>query len=142
MINSIIVDPSTGVNAKISEAGELLVRPLDYSLAYSANADVINTGYNLVPPIAGSRFIITAILLTGNKNISATVDANVVIYEATSTSTTTSSRDLLPIEIAKSSVRDITGIRLSVRPGYWVNIKTDDDDVRCTILGYYSEFES
>lgn len=125
-----------GYGAKVTSRGQLVVSPLDYSTAYNATADVINTAYNLIEPRTGQRFVITAILLYANKNVGAG-DATVVLYEATSSSTTTASKTIFTAELPKSATRDLTNLNLIVSEGVWVNIKTDDDDIFATIFGYY-----
>lgn len=127
-----------GHEARVSSRGELIVAPLNFSAPYNALADVANTAYNLVTPISGQRFIITAILLYGNKNVGA-ADATVTLYEATSATTTTVDKAILTVEIPKNVSKDLTGLNLGVTAGRWINVKTDDDDVYCTIFGYYAE---
>lgn len=134
-----IIDASgTSVGARVTARGVLVVGPLEFSSSTSVTADVINTAYNLVEPQAGKIYIITAILLTSNKNVGAG-NATVVLYEADSATSTTSTKDILNIEMVKSTARDLTGISLAVTVGKWVNIKTDDDDIFCTLLGYYAD---
>ena len=126
----------TGTKACVSTRGQLVVGPLDFSTAYTATANVINTAFNFVPPIANKRFVITDILLYANKGI-GTGDATIVLYEADGVSETTSTKDILNIEMVKQTSRDITGLNLIVSEGKWVNIKTDDNTIFATIMGYY-----
>jgi len=122
--------------AHVSSSGELIVNKVDYSSAYSLTADVINTGYNFVPPQFNKRFVVTDILLYANKNVGVN-DATVVLYEADSATSTTSTKTILNIEMQKNSSRDITGLNLIISEGKWVNIKTDDDDIFATLMGFY-----
>ena len=55
----------------VTSRNQLVVAPLDFSTAYNVEADVINTAFNFVPPIAGKRFVITDILLYANKSVGA-----------------------------------------------------------------------
>ena len=125
-----------GHEVKVTSRGELIVNRLDYSTAYNTTADVINTAYNLVTPISGSRFIITGIFLYANKNVGVN-DATVVLYEADSATTTTVSSTIFTAEMVKQTARDFTGLNIIINEGKWLNIKTDDDDIFATILGYY-----
>lgn len=122
--------------AGVSPRGQLYTAPLDYSTAYNATADVANTAANLLVPKTGKQFVITSIHLYANKNVGAG-DATVVLYEATSSSTATVTKTIFTVEMPKYSYRDLTGLNLIVTEGVWVNIKTDDDDVFATVLGYY-----
>ena len=122
--------------AQVTSRGQLVTAPLDFSSAYNATADVINTGYNLVTPQTSKRFVITDILLYANRNVGVN-DATVEIYEASSDSSTTVDKSLFLAEMVRQAARDLTGLNLLVTEGKWVNIKTDDDDIFATIMGYY-----
>jgi len=37
----------------------------------------------------------------------------------------------------KNTTRDITGLNLLTSPGVWINIKTNDDIIYVTLMGYY-----
>lgn len=126
----------TSNEAKITERGQLVTAPLDFSTAYNATADVVDTAYNLVPPKADQQFVITTIILYANKNVGAT-DATVVLYEALSASSTTVSKTVLNQEIVKQTRLIIPNANIIVSEGYWLNVKTNDDDVFATVLGYY-----
>lgn len=124
--------------AKVTSKGQLVVAPLEFSQATTVIADVINTAYPIYSPMSGMQFVITDILLYANKNVGA-ADASVVIYEADTPTTTTASKTILEIEMPTKTYRDIVGINLIVTEGKWISVKTNDDDIYCTILGYYAE---
>ena len=69
----------TGAEACVSPRGQLIVAPLGFSLPFNVKAELVNTGYNLVPVSSGKRFIITDIILTANKSVGAS-DATVDLY--------------------------------------------------------------
>jgi FlaG/FlaF family flagellin (archaellin) len=125
-----------GSLGRVTTRGELVVNRFDYSTAYNATAGTANTAVNFVGPIASQQFVITDILLYANKNVGA-ADATVVIYEASSDSTATVDKTLFTTEMIKQSRADLVGLNLIVAEGKWVNMKTDDDDVFGTIMGYY-----
>lgn len=127
-----------GTTAKVSPYGHLVVGASNFSTAYAVTVALDNTGYNFVPPKAGFQFVITGLLLYANKNV-GTGDATVVVYEASSPSTTTADKTVLTTEMLKQTSRDITGLNLIVTAGKWVNIKTDDNTVFSSLLGYYVE---
>ena len=124
------------VCAAVSSRGELITSPIEYSSGFTVEANVIDTAFNFVGPQAGMRFVITDILLYANRDVGIN-DAEVVVYEATGAAVTTVSLTLLEVEMLKQSARDITGLRLLVSEGVWVNIKTNDNTIFGTIMGYY-----
>jgi len=140
-INTTIKDgKGNGNEACVTNRNQLVVAPLDFSTAYSVEADTINTAFNFVPPEPKKQFVITDILLYANKGVGAS-DATVDVYEATSDTETTISKSILAMEMLKQTSRDMTGLNLIVSEGKWVNIKTDDNTIFATIMGYYVEAE-
>ena len=139
-----IVDGRTGNRACITPLGELVVGGTNHSEPYTASATVINTGYNYttlagtgIVPVAGKRFVITSILIGCDRNVGATSGALINIYEAESPTSITSTKDIVKdIEIVKNE-RQFMNLDMIVTEGKWVNIKTDDNNVRSTIWGYY-----
>lgn len=138
MAIDIAVTGGTGRQARatVTNRGQLVTAPLDFSTAYNATAGTANTAANLVTPVNGKRFVITSIHLYANKNVGAG-DATVTLYEASAVDTATVDASIFLAEMPKNSARDLTGLNLIVTEGKWVNVKTDDDDVFATILGYY-----
>lgn len=127
-----------GKLVRVTSRGQLVTAPLDFSEAYNATADEINTAYNLVTPKVGKIFIITGILIYANKNVGV-ADATVVLYEATSSTTTTVTNTIFTSEIPKYGRVIVPSLNLSTAEGRWINIKTDDDDIFATVLGYYAD---
>lgn len=127
----------TGRRARVTEYNQLIVAPLDYSSTSTVTMDVINTGYNYISPKSGHKIVITDILLYANKNVGAG-DATVTIYTSDVGPTETTVKEtVLQTEMLKQTSRDLIGLNLIVgNEGRWVNGKTDDDDIFCTI-GYY-----
>ncbi len=134
------IEDGTGTSnkAQVTIRGQLVVGAIDYSTAFTVTANVINTGFNFVPPIAGKRFVITDLLLDAGKDVSSSTAGTVIIYEAVAVDTVTIDKTILSIEMLKNTNRVITGINLIiVSEGRWINIKTTDATVTGTILGYY-----
>jgi hypothetical protein len=133
-----------GFKARTTPRGELVINKADYSIPYTAAATVINTGYNYtdlsgagIVPKAGKQFVITEILISCDRNVGATSGALINVYEADSPTSTTSTKDIIKdIEIVKNE-RQFMNLNMIVSEGKWVNIKTDDNNVRSTIWGYY-----
>lgn len=125
-----------GYKACVTPRGQLVTSPLSYSSPYNATAGVINTAYNLVTPKPDQRFVITDIIIYANKNVGVN-DATVDLYEATAIDSTTITKSIIQIEMVQKTTLTLTGLNMIVTEGRWVNIKTDDDDIFCTLMGYY-----
>jgi hypothetical protein len=127
----------SGVSTKVSEYGQLIVAPLDYSTVSTVKMEAASTAYNYIKPKQGHKIVITEILLYANKNVGAG-DATVTIYTSdVGPSTTTVKETILETEMLKQTARDLTGLNFLIEnEGRWVNGKTDDDDIFCSI-GYY-----
>jgi len=126
----------TGKSAFVNDFGQLVVGQNNVSDTFSITANVINTAFNLITPSQNQRFIITDVLLYANKDVGAT-DATVVLYEATAPDSTTVQKTILNIEMLKQSNRDLVGLNLGLSEGVWLNIKTNDNSVFATVMGYY-----
>ena len=88
-------------------------------------------------PMTGNRFVITTINLYANQGVSNTSDATVTLYEATGTTITTVSKNIFVANMVRQDTITLTGINLILSEGKWLNIKTTDNTVIATILGYY-----
>ena len=127
----------SGKEAKVTSYGQLVTAPLDFSTTYNATAGTANTPVNLIVPKTGKVFIINTIMLYANQSVSNTADATVVLYEATSSTTATESKSILSTAMVRSNRVVLNNVNILVSEGVWVNLKTDDDDVYGTIIGYY-----
>lgn len=139
MIRSKLVDYSgKSYGAAVTKYGQLVTSTIEYSKSSSKLLDTANTVYNLIYPRTNNLIVITDIMLYANKNVSTTVEAAVDIYES----------NVGPLEIlvdsyiittpmARQSSRDLIGLNIVTSEGSWVNIKTSDDDIYCTIMYYY-----
>lgn len=140
MISFAIGNKKNGKSVRVTDRQQLITAPLDYSEAYNATLDVADQGYTLVEPKVNSHFVITDIILTGNKNISNVVDATVSIYEATEKDSATISKLLLQLQVPQSIPIPLIGLNLiTFNPSRYINAKTDDDDVDVVLMGYYVE---
>ena len=142
MIDTKISDGSGGGHlARVTHAGELIIVRGNYDSTFNAAMTSINTAYNLVTPKSGFQFIVTGIVLNADKNVSATDGAIAELYEATTDTTTTSSKTLLTLNIGKNTTVPLTSILIQTTKGVYVNAKTDDATVNITLLGYYLEID-
>ena len=129
-----IVDPHTGVGAKVTEFGQLVTSPIDYSVSSQIVANVDDLPYNLVGPEHGRSIIVTSIILTANKDVGVN-DATVTVYSS-STETSTTGEDVFQIELARNGQLVLSGLNLKVESGLFLNVKTNDTTVYATVLYY------
>ena len=127
----------TGNRAAVTSRGQVVTGPISFNEPHFRSLAVINTAYNFVTPVAGRQFVIDGVIVASDKNVSSTNGAQIVIYEADSSTSTTASRDLLTLDIARLDRSGYSGLNLLTRPGIWLNAKTDDNTCNVTILGYY-----
>jgi len=138
-LKTIIQDgQGSGSKARVSKYGQLITAPLDYSTPVTITLDAINTAYNFVVPKSGHKIVITDIFLFANKNVGVG-DATVDIYTSDiGPDSLTVKEIILETEMLRQSSRDLIGLNLAVEgEGRWLNAKTDDDDIFCTIAYYY-----
>ena len=127
-----------GNKAFVTKRGQLVTTPIAYSQFYLASAVLAATGYNIVLPKAASKFVITDIIITADKNVHATNGAIIDIYEAESPTSTVVTKEIYQDEVVKFDRISLTGLNvLIVNEGRWINVKTAEATVRVTIGGYY-----
>lgn len=142
----IVSGDGSGDTASVNPDGSLHVGAVKNGTPYTASAVVINTGYNYVTldgegivPKQGKVFKISSILISADRNVGATTGALVNIYEADSPTSITSTKDIVKdFELIKNNFI-FMNVDIRVTKGKWVNIKTDDNNIRSTIIGYYAD---
>jgi hypothetical protein len=123
--------------AKVTSNGQLITSPLSYDLTQFIELAEPNTAYSFYPPKTCCNFIITGFIAKADKQVSSTVDADVVIYEAGSDSTTTVDKVLFQTAMTQGDQVIANPLNILVNVGKFVNVKTTDDDIHVTIMGYY-----
>jgi len=136
-VPSYITDPHNGLSARVTEFGQLVTSPIAYSVPSAQTMTLTGTAYNFIEPEMSHQIVITDIILTTDKSVGAN-GASVQIYCADAIDSTTVLTDggVLDIEMLKNTNRDLIGLNFLVGEGFWVNAKTDDNNVQLTI-GYY-----
>lgn len=126
-----------GTYARITTRGELAVGPLAHSTPSAQTMNSANTAVNFFSPKAGKQFIITSIVLVGDRQIGVN-DATVQIYGATEADSTTATQAIINVDIAKNSSLALTGLDWEVTEGLFLNGVADDVVVGATVAGYYA----
>lgn len=123
--------------ALVTRRGQLIVAPLEYSQFYTATTVSNNVPVNVIEPRTGLNFSITDIILSGDRNIGAN-GAVVQVYENSIGPTdTTVTKLVYADEVARQTRAVLTGLNIIVSPARWVNVVSDDVQVRANIAGYY-----
>lgn len=131
-------DGTGGVNAEVTQRGQLIVAPIQYSSPFSVSLIAVDTAYNLVWPKADNHFVVTDLLITGEKSVDVNTDATVIIYEADSDTTLTELNVLFSLSVPRSGIIPMTGLNvITGNITKYINIKTSDATINCTLMGYY-----
>ena len=121
----------------ITKNGQLVTASLYYDLTKYNELAEADTAYKFYDPKAGSQFIITGIVMYADKQVGTSTGATVEIYEATTATTITVTRELFKMEVPQGGYPPIPQLNIGVNEGFYINAKTDDDDVHVNIMGYY-----
>jgi len=123
--------------ATVTRLGQLVVSPVSYDDTVFNELAAANTAYNFYGPKVNKQFIITGFIAKADKQVSSTVDADVVIYEAIAADTTASTKTLFRSAMVQGDQVEALPLNIKVSNGVYVNAKTTDDDIHMTIMGYY-----
>ncbi len=124
-------------SASVTKNGELVTAPLEYDQSVYKEWGTAASGYTHFAPKTGEQFVITGFYLKADKQVSSSTDADVLLYEADEEDSATVSKILFETAMVQDETVTMTGIRLLVGKGKYVNGKTSDDDVHATVMGYY-----
>ena len=135
MINVKVIGDTT--SAKVSRNGQLVTGDLDFSTFYLGTTIANNTPVNVVEPVMGKKFIITAIILSGDRSIAQNGAVTDVYESSVGPVDGTITKQIIQEEIAKQTRMTAIGLNIEVGEGRWINVKSDDVVIRCNIAGYY-----
>lgn len=135
MIEVTLVD-SSGREVTVGKGGTLAIAPIAVDIEFN-ELDTVNQAYNYYLPLAGSRFILTGVVATADKDVVG--DATIIIYEADSPESTTVAKVLFQFVLLKNQPLVIPNFQIKVNPNVWINGKTDDDDIHMSVIGHYVE---
>lgn len=131
-----VKDPENNQSAKVSRFGQLIVAPIDYSDTVEKTLDVINTAFNFITPRQGQNIVITDIIVSGRKSVSASTPAQVDIYRSSTVNGVTLENKIVSLPAARAGTVALTGLNIFTTRALFINAKTDGTDVDLT-LGYY-----
>lgn len=122
--------------ACVTSIGQLVVAPLSYDDTTFIELAEPNVPFNFYEPREAQQFVITVLDLVADKQVSSSVSAEIVIYEATAEDTLTISKVLYQTAMVQDQDKTLS-TNILVNEGVWINAKTTDDDIHMTIMGYY-----
>lgn len=132
-----ILDPVSGLSARVTKFGQLVTSPIDFSTVVQIEADATNTAFSLLSPTSDQQIVITDIILTANRSIGVN-DATVDLYLADSPNSIAieAGDSVLSLELEKNGKLVLTGLNLITDVGKWINIKTNDATIFATLMYY------
>ena len=131
-----IIDSRNRESARVTAQGQLVVAPLSYSRPVEHELLTVNTAVNFIEPAQDLGIVITDIMVSSDKDVSANTPADVVIYQADSEDTTVPSPTIIRPQLLRAQNFSMTGLNLFIDAGKWVNAKTTDAGIILTIMFY------
>lgn len=101
------------------------------------NAMTTLDAYNFAPPVTDANFILDGVICNSDNLV--TGSAIVDIYEADAVDSTTIQRSILRFDVARLDTIYLTGLNIIINKGFWVNAKTDDNNINLTLIGHRRE---
>lgn len=121
---------------KVTKSGELVVAPLNYSTSIFKELSTTSP-FNFFGPLPDKQFVITGFNLKAARSVSNTVDARVIIYEASEIDSAVEDEVLFEDAMIRGERTGYTNTNILVNPGKWINASTSEASVFVTVLGYY-----
>ncbi len=121
--------------AKISEQGELIIRPAEYSTFKKQQITDANA-VNFFKPLSGKKLIVSGIIVNADRNVG--VNGTLIdVYETSTVSETTIDTSIISIDLAKNQTISLTPLLIETEEGKFINGKADDFNVNISVLGYF-----
>lgn len=133
----IIDGTGTRSRAKVTKIGQVVTAPFAYDDSSVRELAEPDTAYNFYGPRSGEQFVMTGIFAKADRDVSNTVDAIVVLYEASGPSETDVDKVLFQAAMVRGDQVIVNPLNVLVGEGKWLNGKTTDDDIHANITGYY-----
>lgn len=135
--NRRIVDPLTNVPANVTDFGQLVVAPIDYSTPIAQQLPASAQAFNFIEPKQDRIIVITDILLATDK--SAAINGTIIeVYDTSASDSIVIDELIIRADLTRQGIRDLTGLNLRIPAGKWVNAKADGIGSEVTIMFYYA----
>lgn len=132
----LIVDPESGVEARVTKYGQLVSAPISFSETAKVSLNAVSTPFNVLEPESLKNIVITGIYAGGQKSVSNTDPAQVAIFGAEAIDSAIIAVDLFSIPVSRGGFVPLNDLNLILNAGLWLNATTDDATVDLTILYY------
>lgn len=133
----IVDSTSNGFGVAVTSNNQLVTGNVAFDNTMFVELAEPDIGYNFYKPVENKQFVITGIIAKADKQVSSTVDADVIVYEAPSSTSTTTSKVLFQMAMVEGDLAVILPLNIVVNTGVWINAMTTDDDIHITITGYW-----
>ena len=125
-----------GRSPTITEYGQLVVGPIAYSKSSVVVINATGTGFMAIPPVAGHKIVLTSAFVRADKNVSSTIESDILVYESKTNTGTTSYSDILNIGLIKQQFVNIPMSYISSE-GTWILCSASDATVDISLFYYY-----
>jgi hypothetical protein len=136
-IQSRIVGGKDRTEVLVTKFGQIITSPIDFSTFYLGSTAADDVPVNVVPPKSGFFFVVTSIILSGDRSIGANGAVTTVFTSDIGPVDTVQESVIITEEIAKQTRMTTVALNIRVPEAKWVNVVSDDVIVRCNISGYY-----
>ena len=135
-LNVKITGEHSDVRVKVTKFGQLVTAPLAYSEPVFQRLTVTGQAYNFIEPLAGHSAVITDIIVSADKNVSATSPADIAVYQSDEVDSLNLVKGIVSPQLIRSSNVSYIGLNMIVPEGRWVNAFTDDAEILITVMFY------
>jgi len=126
----------TSQRACVTSIGQLITAPFAYDETEFREMALADTAFNFYQPESGKQFVITGIRTKASRFVSNTVDAEFIVYEASSENTLSVDKILYEDAFIRGEGATLR-VNIVVNEGKYINAKTDDATFFTNIFGYY-----
>lgn len=136
-IQSRIAGGKKRYEVEVTKHGQLVTSDLSFARFYNGATASNDVPVNVVEPRSGYCFIITTIILSGDRSIGANGAVSTLYESDVGPVDTVQERVVITEEIAKQTRMTATGLNIEVSAGKWLNLVSDDVIVRANVSGYF-----
>jgi len=137
MAGQVEVIGENGLKLRMTNHGEAIIGAHEHGKPHFSAMIASNTAYNFLVPIKGKAIIITDVIVQAGKTVSPTTAGTIDIYEAASDTDATIAKSIFEFDMIRYDQIVMTGLNVELSEGIYVNAKTTDPTVLCTIIGYH-----